>query len=63
VDAKEYILSESGASPNNVEFLQLDLSSLSSVRKFSTAVIEKYGSIDVLVNNAGIMALPIREVY
>lgn len=36
----------------------LDLSSLASVRAFAESVREKHPRIDVLVNNAGVMALP-----
>ena len=36
----------------------LDLSSLASVRAFAESVREKHPRLDVLVNNAGVMALP-----
>lgn len=38
--------------------MSLDLSSLQSVREFSTQVAEQFDHIDVLVNNAGVMAPP-----
>ena len=38
--------------------MSLDLSSLDSVREFSSAVAEQFDHIDVLVNNAGVMAPP-----
>ena len=41
--------------------LTLDLASLSSVERFAAAFDEKYGRLDVLMNNAGVMALPNRE--
>jgi NAD(P)-dependent dehydrogenase (short-subunit alcohol dehydrogenase family) len=41
---------------------QLDLSSLASVRSFADRVASKKRPLDLLVNNAGIMALPEREV-
>jgi NAD(P)-dependent dehydrogenase (short-subunit alcohol dehydrogenase family) len=45
--------------PNGfVEIMQLDLSSLQSVREFATAVKENYARLDVLLNNAGIMMVP-----
>lgn len=36
----------------------LDISDLGSVREFSARMIETYPSIDLLINNAGIMATP-----
>ncbi|KAJ1401937.1 hypothetical protein B484DRAFT_338823 [Ochromonadaceae sp. CCMP2298] len=44
-----------------VDAMQLDLSSFESIRMFSTTFNKSYESLDVLVNNAGIMALPTRE--
>lgn len=41
-----------------VQFMELDLSSLSSVRKFASAYKSIGMPLDVLMNNAGIMALP-----
>ena len=38
-----------------VDVIQLDLSSNSSIREFSEKVLAKYDSIDVLINNAGIV--------
>ncbi len=38
--------------------MQLDLGSLASVRKFAEEVHAKYTSIDLLINNAGIMVPP-----
>jgi NAD(P)-dependent dehydrogenase (short-subunit alcohol dehydrogenase family) len=45
-----------------VDVMELDLSSLESVKKFAKSVEEKYSQVDVLINNAGVMALPQREV-
>ena len=47
---------------NNVVFVQLDLASLDSVRKFSTRVLEDEPRIDILINNAGVMAIPKRTL-
>ncbi|MES0871639.1 oxidoreductase [Pseudovibrio sp. SCP19] len=45
--------------PNaDLEFLQLDLSDLASVRKFAQVYRSKYSKLDYLVNNAGIMVPP-----
>jgi len=46
----------------NLEFMQLDLNDLDSVKKFSEKFKAKYNRLDILINNAGIMALPNREV-
>jgi len=45
----------------NIEFMQLDLNDLNSVKSFAKAFNEKYDKLDILINNAGIMALPTRE--
>lgn len=41
-----------------IEVMELDVSSLKSVRSFCSNLIEKYKRIDLLVNNAGIMNAP-----
>ncbi|MFJ3883335.1 oxidoreductase [Streptomyces sp. NPDC090077] len=40
------------------EFLELDLADLSSVREFARAFTRRHPALDLLVNNAGVMALP-----
>lgn len=40
------------------EFTPLDLGDLDSVREFAAAYGRNYGRLDLLVNNAGLMALP-----
>jgi NAD(P)-dependent dehydrogenase (short-subunit alcohol dehydrogenase family) len=40
------------------ELIRLDLSDLSSVRDVAAEVNERFDSVDVLMNNAGIMAVP-----
>ena len=42
----------------SLEVRALDLASLSSVRAFAEALMDAHPKIDVLVNNAGIMAIP-----
>jgi len=46
---------------HNVEYMQLDLDDLSSVKRFADEFKAKYNKLDVLVNNAGIMALPVKQ--
>ncbi len=41
-----------------MEILEMDLSSLESVKSFAKSVLSKYKRLDVLINNAGIMACP-----
>ena len=40
------------------EVMALDLADLESVRAFATAFLKTYPRLDVLINNAGLMALP-----
>lgn len=42
----------------SVEIMELDLASLGSVRRFAEAFLAKYGRLDGLVNNAGVMFSP-----
>jgi len=44
-----------------LSIIKLDLSSLNSVREFSSTFIEEYNSLDYLVENAGIMIPPFRK--
>ncbi len=53
-------LGAAGASAK-IEPMQLDLASLASVRAFAAQVTQKHPAIDVLCNNAGVMALPYRK--
>ena len=43
---------------DKVVFQILDLASLESVRQFASAVLEEEPTIDILINNAGVMACP-----
>ena len=48
--------------PNaKIELIKLDLASLDSVRHFCKEFKEKYSTLDVLLNNAGIMMVPYRK--
>jgi NAD(P)-dependent dehydrogenase (short-subunit alcohol dehydrogenase family) len=42
----------------NLELRELDLSSLASVRQFADGFLAEHDTLDVLINNAGIMACP-----
>jgi len=44
--------------PGNIELFELDLSDLSKVRSSAQIIKNKFNSLDVLINNAGIMAPP-----
>jgi NAD(P)-dependent dehydrogenase (short-subunit alcohol dehydrogenase family) len=44
-----------------IDLVTMDLSDLSSVRAAAAAIRERAPALDVLVNNAGVMALPERE--
>lgn len=45
----------------NLYFARVDLASLASVAEFSASMLKQGRAIDVLVNNAGVMALPERQ--
>lgn len=45
----------------DVKFELLDLSSLDSVSEFSMNVMKHFDSLDILINNAGIMLTPLRK--
>ena len=44
-----------------VELMQLDLASLEAIRSFSAEFRQKYDQLDLLFNNAGVMAIPRSE--
>jgi protochlorophyllide reductase len=45
----------------SIEVVSLDLASLASVREFATSVLQTHDRLDLLFNNAGIMAIPRQE--
>lgn len=47
-----------GGIQGDIEIAQMDLADLSSVRKFATDYVDTGRSLDLLINNAGIMACP-----
>ena len=44
-----------------VSFMQLDLASLASVAAFANSFAARHDRLDILINNAGVMALPARK--
>jgi NAD(P)-dependent dehydrogenase (short-subunit alcohol dehydrogenase family) len=58
-EARQFVLARAtGPAP---EVMTLDLADLGSVRAFSDELARRIDSLDVLVNNAGVMAIPRRE--
>ncbi|MCH7959811.1 MAG: SDR family oxidoreductase [Candidatus Hydrogenedentes bacterium] len=45
----------------HVELASLDLASLDSVRAFASGFLERHDRLELLLNNAGVMAIPRRE--
>lgn len=58
-EAKQEIISRSQS--NNVHFLQLDLASMKSIRKFVQEFSYKEDKLNILINNAGVFACPQSE--
>lgn len=57
-DAKKSLLKEKPEL--KLEVMELDLADLDSVRSFAVKFREKYNKLDLLINNAGLMAIPRR---
>ncbi len=57
--AKEEIIAKTGNT--EVDYVQLDLADLKSLKKGADALSKKVNRIDILVNNAGVMAIPTRQ--
>ena len=53
--ARQALLPTAGA---GIDVLELDLADLASVRRASDLVAQQYGQLDLLINNAGVMAPP-----
>ena len=45
----------------SLDALPLDLASLESIRSFAAAFLARHNALDILCNNAGVMALPYRK--
>lgn len=52
---------ENDIKDSDLDVVKLDLSSLDSVESLAEEFMERYDSLDILCNNAGLMALPRRE--
>jgi NAD(P)-dependent dehydrogenase (short-subunit alcohol dehydrogenase family) len=50
-----------GAPAARLEVMPIDLASLTSIRGFARAFLAGYDRLDMLVNNAGMMAIPFRK--
>jgi len=46
------------ADPDRVEILELDLTSLDSVRRAAEQLVKQHDTVDLLINNAGVMMTP-----
>lgn len=57
--AREQIIAETPGA--KIDVRELDLASLESVNRFADKVLEDYDRIDLLFNNAGVMAIPERK--
>jgi NAD(P)-dependent dehydrogenase (short-subunit alcohol dehydrogenase family) len=62
VRGKEAVAKIIAAAPNaDVELRSLDMAELSSIRSFADGIQATHPTVDLLVNNAGVMAIPRRE--
>lgn len=56
--ARRELLPAAAAGGGAIDLLELDLASLERVRRAAAALADRYGRLDLLINNAGLMALP-----
>lgn len=62
-DRLEKLAAELRASGGTVEYRALDVTNLADVQAFAAFALEKFGRIDVIINNAGVMPLsPLAEL-
>lgn len=57
-EARAALLAAAADGGGAVDLLDLDLASLASVRSAAAQLADRYGRLDLLINNAGLMALP-----
>ena len=58
--ARQELLRDAAAGGGAVDVLPLDLASLAEIRRAANSLADRYGRLDLLLNNAGVMALPRR---
>lgn len=56
--ARRVLLPVAAGGGGAVDLLDLDLASLAQVRRAAAELADRYGRLDLLINNAGLMALP-----
>jgi protochlorophyllide reductase len=56
--ARAELLTAAADGGGAIDLLELDLASLASVRGAAAGLADRYGRLDLLINNAGLMALP-----
>ena len=56
--ARAELLAAAADGGGAIDLLELDLASLTSVRGAAAGLADRYGRLDLLINNAGLMALP-----
>jgi protochlorophyllide reductase len=56
--ARAELLAAAADGGGAIDLLDLDLASLASVRAAAALLADRYGRLDLLINNAGLMALP-----
>lgn len=62
-DRLEKLAAEIRANGGTVEYTALDVTNLASVQAFASLALEKFGRMDVIINNAGVMPLsPLSEL-
>lgn len=57
-EARAALLAAAADGGGAIDLLDLDLASLASVRSAAEQLADRYGRLDLLINNAGLMALP-----
>ena len=62
LDRLQHEASATNAAPINAELVELDMASLASIRAFAASFASRGLPLDLLINNAGVMALPTREL-
>jgi len=57
--AVDDIVNQTGISRNQLPIMQLDLASFKSIRSFASSFREREKKLDILINNAGVMLVPL----